>query len=457
MKFRIVRSIALLVTFVGSFGWAQLISGPTLDGLWASDGFRRVLEVQGDHVRNYEVTAVSCLFKWEVIGKVDVDGSIAFLQNGCLRRLVLKPATDTASLTSDCCVTDFLWHRLSEKPKGFGQKIENTPQKNYDIFWHTFAENYPFFALHQKNWNAIDQKYRPLVTAQTTPKELWDIFLHMVSGLHDAHVYLEAPDLKARWYGRRPDDPNHVGSVLSDDWKRGLEIVKTKYVPGLKDYGNDFIHFGMTEEGIAYLCINTFGAYVPGNVFADQKLAMDQAFDEIYQTSGSWKGLILDVRQNTGGFAGMDVWTATRLTGERYLAYTTETRDNLDGPMHFTPRQQIWVNPAARPGFLGKVVVLMGRDTVSSGENTVMSLMGRKPAVVKIGENTQGVFSEILERVLPNGWKFGLPDQIGRTAEGKAFDVVGIPPDIPVPVLTPQELKEGRDSCMEKAIEMIMK
>jgi C-terminal processing protease CtpA/Prc len=84
-------------------------------------------------------------------------------------------------------------------------------------------------------------------------------------------------------------------------------------------------------------------------------------------------------------------------------------------------------------------------------------MMGRKPAVTRIGENTQGVFSEVLERKLPNGWEFGLPNQIYRTAEGKSFDGMGIPPDIAVPVFPPEELRDGRDSGLSKAIETILK
>ncbi len=48
---------------------------------------------------------------------------------------------------------------------------------------------------------------------------------------------------------------------------------------------------------------------------------------------------------------------------------------------------------------------------------------GSKLSVTTIGENTQGVFSEVLVRKLPNGWEIGLPNQIFRTVEGKAFDV----------------------------------
>jgi hypothetical protein len=54
-----------------------------------------------------------------------------------------------------------------------------------------------------------------------------------------------------------------------------------------------------------------------------------------------------------------------------------------------------------------------------------MALLGRKPVVSRIGENTQGVFSDVLTRHLPNGWSFGLPNEIYLTEDGKAFDGLG--------------------------------
>ena len=73
----------------------------------------------------------------------------------------------------------------------------------------------------------------------------------------------------------------------------------------------------------------------------------------------------------------------------------------------------------------------VGREELSSsGETTTQALMGRRPHVVRIGENTQGVFSDVLGRRLPNGWTFGLPNEVFRTADGKTFDGPGIPPDV---------------------------
>jgi C-terminal processing protease CtpA/Prc len=80
--------------------------------------------------------------------------------------------------------------------------------------------------------------------------------------------------------------------------------------------------------------------------------------------------------------------------------------------------------------------------------------MNRQPAVVRVGQNTQGVFSDVLGRRLPNGWRFGLPNERFVT-DGKSYDGPGIPPMIVVPVFPPSDLASGRDGAIEKALEIL--
>jgi C-terminal processing protease CtpA/Prc len=72
--------------------------------------------------------------------------------------------------------------------------------------------------------------------------------------------------------------------------------------------------------------------------------------------------------------------------------------------------------------------------------------------VTRIGENTQGVFSDVLVRGLPNAWRFGLPNEVFRTADGRIFDITGIPPDIAVPVFADADVAAGRDPALERAL-----
>jgi C-terminal processing protease CtpA/Prc len=83
--------------------------------------------------------------------------------------------------------------------------------------------------------------------------------------------------------------------------------------------------------------------------------------------------------------------------------------------------------------------------------------MGREPHVMHIGLNTQGVFSDVLNRFLPNGWRFRLPNELYFTAHGHTFDAVGIPPDIRAPFLSQKDLQAGRDRALGEAINWLTK
>ena len=78
--------------------------------------------------------------------------------------------------------------------------------------------------------------------------------------------------------------------------------------------------------------------------------------------------------------------------------------------------------------------------------------MGREPHITRIGEHTQGVFSDVLGRTLPNGWQLGLPNELFLTEDGAYFDGPGIPPDIEVPVFRRNDLDAGLDPALERAV-----
>jgi len=181
--------------------------------------------------------------------------------------------------------------------------------------------------------------------------------------------------------------------------------------------------------------------------------ALDSALDEIFSDPGL-HGLVIDVRCCRGGQDGYGLVIASRLATQKYLAYTKFARADPVDRNRWTPGDPSIVEPSSRPGFHGPVVMLTGLLTISAGEIFTQALMGRTPHVTRIGENTQGVFSDVLGRKLPNGWEFGLPNEVYRT-KGKTFDVTGIPPDINIPVFTDADVAAGTDPAMARALELL--
>ncbi len=160
---------------------------------------------------------------------------------------------------------------------------------------------------------------------------------------------------------------------------------------------------------------------------------------------------MIDVRINGGGADPYGLAIASRLTDSEYVAYAKQARSDPADPTRWTAEQVSVVTKSMRPGFRGPVVELIGIDSVSAAETFTQALLGRRPAVVRVGENTQGVFSDVLARSLPNGWRFGLPNERFVT-DGRTYDGPGIAPDVAVLSFTREGLSSGKDAGIEAAL-----
>jgi len=433
-----------------SAGRAQAPSDSRFDGVWLTDGYGEVLELKQNALKIYEITGVSCVAAGSARRRADSKPGEA-LFNGSMGSLRITSGNAADSLwLYDEGVSGIALHRNQALPEACGHKAPNTPQSNYEVFWRTFSEQYPFFALRKVDWSAVDEKFRPQVTSSTSPTELFKILRGMIEPLADAHTGIDANGVPGgRFDGYRsntePEQGNRGG--------RAREIIQQRYARGkLRDYCHEFelgskprtnLHFGLVGDSIGYLRIDWFPRHC------------GSALDQIFGEAAELKGLIIDERLNTGGYDAFGIALASRLTNHEYLAYSKVARNDVKDAGHRTAPQPVMVRASSRPGFTGQVILLIGPDSVSEAEVFAMSLFGRQPRVTMVGDNTQGVFSDVMERTLPNGWHFRLPNEIYFAEDGRSFDAVGVPPDVRVPVFSEQDLRNGRDSALEKAIELL--
>jgi peptidase S41-like protein/tricorn protease-like protein len=441
---------------------------PSLDGLWLTDGYGMLVEFQGDDLRSYEITRLSCITSAKAtrVTAVGAADEIVFSGDDDTFRILPGPSPDTRWLHEDGSVSNVLLRRTGSRPEPCGLPLADTPLTNYQVFWETFAEQYPFFALRQLDWRAVDEKFRPRVTPETKPEDLFEIFGAMIAPLHDAHTFINARSIQKRFRGFRPE-ADHVQEHAA----RISEIVETSYVRGLRDFCNGQLQFGLLRspqsavlsdserngrpDVVGYLRIHSFSRYSEDREFVKQLQALETALDEIFQESTALTGLVIDVRINGGGSDVFGIAIASRLAAEEYLAYKKVARNDIHDPDHRTPPQPVIVHVSQRAGFRGPVVLLTSQDSVSAAETFTMAVLDRHPHVVRLGASTQGVFSDVLVRALPNGWRFGLPNEIYLTKDGKAFDGAGVPPDIRVPIFPMEDLASGRDSALDQALEIL--
>ena len=174
------------------------------------------------------------------------------------------------------------------------------------------------------------------------------------------------------------------------------------------------------------------------------------------QGPNALRGLIIDDRVNGGGSDVLALDVVARLTVKPYTAYWKKHRNDPGDPTAFSAPEPIRVTPSSSPIYRGPIALLVGGSTVSARKTFAQALMHRSPAPVRIGENTQGSFSDTLNRVLPNGWEFEPPNEEYPTApDGRTFDITGIPSQIRIPVFPPAELAAGKDTAFATALEVL--
>jgi len=371
---------------------------------------------------------------------------------------------DHRLLHDDGSASDIRIDRLPSMPSQCDHPTGDTPQENFEVFTRTWAEHYISFDLKNANWDKIVDAKRLRISAQTSQPVLFEVLQSMIEPFGDAHTFLSAPKLKRRFHGLRPGTDRVVKDLVGS---RGLEefrksamnrllaVTDHAYLHGpVRKFCNDQLQFAKIDANTGYLRILSFGGYVKGGDFAKGGSALNAALDEIFSDS-SLKALVIDVRINFGGDDPYGLEIASRLAANDYLAYTKYARAGAGERDRWTPGDPSIVKPSPRPGFRGPVVELTSPLTISAGETFTQALMDRVPHVTRIGENTQGVFSDVLVRHLPDGWIFGLPNEVYRTAQGTTFDGPGIPPDIQLPVFAMADVGAGRDPAMAKALEIL--
>jgi C-terminal processing protease CtpA/Prc len=280
---------------------------------------------------------------------------------------------------------------------------------------------------------------------------LFQIMADMIAPLGDGHTSVGI-DRQHQFRGQRPG--TRAGSPEFEA-RTGAAIVAHLGVTP-RTWGGGELAYADLPDRVGYLRIGSFGDYVPGGdgSYAADRAEMERALDAVFtrERTRDLRGLIIDVRYNPGGDDALGLTVAARLTGRPYLAYAKRARNDPADPTRHTTLQPITVRPDRHaPAYTGPVALLTSDLTASAGETFTQALMGRTPAPTRIGLPTQGVFSDVLKRVLPNGFRVELPNEEFLTRDGRTFDGPGIPPDVETPVFTDEELTGNRDSAIDAA------
>ena len=301
----------------------------------------------------------------------------------------------------------------------------NTHENNFELLWTEIDEKYSFFQYKNINWDSIYNVYRPGVNNDLTERAFFDIMADMVNELRDGHVNLYSDFDRSRnldWFDGYPANFNR------DD-------IQKNYL------GENYNLIGpfLTKE------IDSIG-YIYSSSFAGDFRKRD--IDKVIEQFEHLKGIIFDVRNNSGGISRTGHLIASRFTDRmRLVSYTLYK----SGPGHgdFSDPQPNYLSPLGARQFLKPVVVLSNRRTYSATNDFVLN-MATIPHVKIMGDITGGGGGTPYDHELPNGWRCRFPRTQTLTSNGLNVEH-GIEPDIRVNI-TGRDAERGIDTIIETAI-----
>ncbi len=330
------------------------------------------------------------------------------------------------------------------------------PEKDFEIFWTTFKNNYAFFQLKGVNWDRSYSKFRPLVTKNTNQKELVSILGQMVEPLKDGHILI-AKGEEILFKSKKPSYfKQEFKGVEKEFWQTVYKTLEDKNFSTVKGVGPVF-----KDENLYYFSKNATVGYIritrcfanPESIFDDKKEIADTKlmltiFDSILNLLSSTKSIIIDIRANGGGHGGIEL--ASRFTKEKILTHykAIRTKGNYES---FTKLEPIYLTPNSSTTYLKPIIILTNDKTASSAEDFTISLY-QLPTVTTIGTNTSGMLSDMFGGNISNNISFTLSNQRYYATDHTLLEDIGVPVKIEVKN-TKQDIENKFDPVILKAIE----
>lgn len=252
----------------------------------------------------------------------------------------------------------------------------------------------------------------------------FEVLCNMLAELKDGHVNLYSAFDTGRNWSWREDYPTNYSDTLS-----------RKYL------GTDYriasgLYYRILDDNVGYIRCSSFA-----NGFGEGNL------DDILAYLVTCRGLIIDLRGNSGGQLTAAEQLAARFTNEETIVGYLQHKTG-GGHDDFSELQEQRLKPSSGLRWQKKVAVLTNRG-VFSAANEFVKYIKCCPKAVTVGDKTGGGAGMPFSSELPGGWSVRFSacpmyDRDKRSTED------GISPDYEVS-LTDEDFANGRDTLIEFA------
>ena len=201
----------------------------------------------------------------------------------------------------------------------------------FDLVWHHFDEQFPFFEIRGFDWSEKYRRYRPNISRRSTDEELYGALTGMLTGLGDSHtrIYWEEREQPFKSGRARVLDYLEIAFERQDQygdqsefngfWDRALKArVASELVDGQLRESANVIGWGHLEGDVGYIRLDFLTGFgQPGSSREEQVELLEREMDRIIEEFQDRRAIILDLSFNQGGFDPAGAVIASRFADRR--------------------------------------------------------------------------------------------------------------------------------------------
>jgi hypothetical protein len=313
----------------------------------------------------------------------------------------------------------------------FSPEISSDPITTFEYLWDKVDQQYAYFDVKNVDWDDIYLEYESKIHADLSDDSLFFYLGSMLNKLKDGHVNLFSEFNISRF------DISKLGPKNID-----YRFIQDNYLGSDYYSTGPFRHDFIANDQIAYVRYSSFS-----DLFSDSNMMF------IFNRYKDTDGLILDLRQNGGGYM-MNIF--------KLLSYFTLSEDPIyttcikSGPSHddFTENESIYSTVYDTVLHYTKpVAVLIDRGSYSATSMFSLATL-QLDNMFLVGDTTGGGLGMPNGGQLPNGWTYRFSITRTLTPDGLNYEN-GIPPDY-YAVLDSSDMQQGYDTVIETALDVLL-
>ncbi|WP_298508492.1 S41 family peptidase [uncultured Kordia sp.] len=449
------------------------IETASINGHWKSIGYGRIINITDEIVALYDVNSISCLPSEE-------------FPREAAEQMLSITLKEENKLQVTMGINTYNFNRLEKMPEycaPLSEAKQNDPVYNFESLCQTFTEQYGYFKERNVDWNALKMKYKSKVSSKSTPLELYITLKEMLDELNDGHVGIELPEELEEAYAlhkQTKEAATKKGKRKRIDFDEFKMVQLKKYVKNVNTYNYGLLNWGNINDDVLLLQINGMMQFPNYDIPKDDPEKAEALFEQYAEESENYtqdeidgatyimdkvfpdlakvKTCIIDLRFNGGGMDEVALEILSYFTKQETAVFSKKAYLK-EG--EFTAVNTVRISPAKKV-FDGNIYILTSPLSASATEIFVLSSLKATPKAIRVGSNTEGIFSDILDKKLPNGWNYGLSNEIYESIDGVNYENRGIPPHHRIEynresgyTMVSKLQENAKDEAIEKVLELL--